>query len=118
MKNICWSEIVVDLLFKMKITQIELAEMCNVTEQTISRWKNEQKFPGVYGRDKLRNLAAEANLNIDDYKINSLDSCVKGQPGFKLPEDVLAFSQRISVLSKREKQKVLQLGEFLVKMEK
>lgn len=100
MKNLDWSKLTSDILRILKMNQVALAAECKVTQQTVSCWKTDSRSPGVYTRNKLRDLAAEAKLNFKRYKVNNLP-----KPAYQkeLPEDVLAFAQVLSVLPKKRK---------------
>lgn len=115
MKNLNWSQLTDDILEKLDINQSELAKLCKVTQQTVSNWKTNTRSPGVYARNKLRELSADAKLKIDKYKIKNADkSGVLGKPDLDLPEEILAFAQRLDALPKRQKDKILDMASYMI----
>ena len=113
MKNLNWSKLTADILGNLQMTQQDLATACKVTQQSISNWKTGVRSPAVYARNKLRELSAEAKLKIDNYKLNQ-SSGVRGNPDLELPEDILAFAQRLSILPKRQRDKILDMAAFMI----
>ena len=115
MKNLNWSQLTDDILENLQLTQHDLAIACKVTQQSVSNWKTNTRSPGVYARNKLRELSAEAKLKIKKYKVKNPDkSGARGKPDLDLPEDLLAFAQRLSVLPKRQKDKILDMASYMI----
>ena len=117
MKYLDWGSLTDDLLEILVINQTQLAEKCKVTQQSVSNWKTGVRSPGVYARHVLRELTEEANLNIDKYKVKPKQKKrVKGLTDTDIPinEDILAFAQRLAVLPKRQRDKIIDMAEFMI----
>ena len=67
-KNVNWSELVEDISENLILTQAQFAEKCQTTQQSVSNWKTGIRRPGVYARGKIRNLAKDAGLKLEDYQ--------------------------------------------------
>ena len=64
MDSIDWSRLIVALSERLIISQTELAQRCDVAQQTVSSWKTGKNSPGIYARRQLMKLADEAGLSI------------------------------------------------------
>jgi transcriptional regulator with XRE-family HTH domain len=53
-----------DLFFSQK----ELAELCNVTQQSISNWKMQVRSPGPYAKRKLTEIAEANGLKLSAFR--------------------------------------------------
>ena len=118
MKYLNWAALVDDLQEILVMTQTTLADKCQVTQQSVSNWKTGVRSPGVYARHVLRELCKEAKLKIESYKIEPKQrKRVKGQTESEtpLPEEILAFAERLAVLSKRQRDKIMDMAEFMIK---
>jgi transcriptional regulator with XRE-family HTH domain len=117
MKYLNWGSMTDDLLEILVMNQTQLAKQCRVTQQSVSNWKTGVRSPGVYARHVLRELANEAKLTLDDYKIAPYQKLrTKGLTESQTPmsEDVMAFAQRLSVLPKRQREKIMDMAEFMI----
>ena len=102
-RNLDWAALINDLLRILALTQNELSEKCNVSQQSVSNWRAGVRRPGVFARHVLRELANNANLTLDTYLTKPKPKVTESS--IEIPEDILAFSQRISLLPKRELEK-------------
>ncbi|MCH2206469.1 MAG: helix-turn-helix domain-containing protein [Lentisphaerales bacterium] len=117
MKYLNWGAMTDDLLEVLVMNQTQLAKQCRVTQQSVSNWKTGVRSPGVYARHVLRELAKEAKLTIEDYKITPYQKMrAKGMTETQSPvsEDIMAFAQRLSVLPKRQREKIMDMAEFMI----
>lgn len=117
MKYLNWSALTDDLLEVLVINQTQLAEKCKVTQQSVSNWKTGVRSPGVYARHVLRELCKDAKLDLEQYK--AIPSSKAEVTKFKesdsqISEDVLEFAQRIAGLPKKERNKIMDMAEFMI----
>ena len=121
MKNIDWAKLTDDLLETMVVTQTTLADKCKVTQQSISNWKNGVRSPGIYARQKLRELVKDSNLELDDYVLppnekEVLTSLRRGDSS--LPEDVRFFAHKLASCHKRKRTEIIEIAEFVMNRKK
>ncbi|MCM8541381.1 MAG: helix-turn-helix domain-containing protein [Lentisphaeraceae bacterium] len=117
MKYLNWGALTDDLLEILVMNQTQLAKKCKVTQQSVSNWKTGVRSPGVYARHVLRDLAKDAKLTVEDYKIAPYQKTrVKGLTDGESPisEEILAFAQRLTVLPKRQREKIMDMAEFMI----
>lgn len=117
MKYLNWGALTDDLLEILVMNQTQLAKQCKVTQQSVSNWKTGVRSPGVYARHVLRDLAKDAKLTVEDYKIAPFQKTrVKGLTDGESPisEEILAFAQRLTVLPKRQREKIMDMAEFMI----
>ena len=117
MKYLNWGSLTDDLLEVLVMNQTQLAKKCKVTQQSVSNWKTGVRSPGVYARHVLRELAKDAKLTLDDYKIAAYQKKrARGMSNTDIPisEEMLAFAQRLSVLPKRQREKIMDMAEFMI----
>jgi len=117
MKYINWSLLADDLLEVQVLNQIKLAELCNVTQQTVSNWKTGTRKPGVFARNTLIDLCKKAKLNIDDYKVTAYQKKrAKGVTESEAPisDELLEFAKRLATLPKKERSKIMDMAEFII----
>ena len=117
MKYLNWAAIVDDIQENLVMTQNALAEKCNVSQQSVSNWKTNTRSPGVYARNVLRGLCKEAGLKLELYKIEPRQrKRVKSQTEVEtpLPDEIMAFAERLAVLPKRQREKIMDMAEFMI----
>ena len=113
MKNLHWGQLTDDILEILVLNQKTLAEKCRVTQQSVSNWKTGVRKPGVYARHTLRQLAEEAKLSLDDYKISNAD-IVPANVDSNLPDNILSLAYKISHLNKKQQEKIIDMAEFMI----
>ena len=112
MKNLQWGQLTDDILEVLVLNQKTLAEKCRVTQQSVSNWKTGVRKPGVYARHTLRQLADEAKLSLEDYKISNAD--IVPVSDSKLPDNILSLAYKISHLNKKQQEKIIDMAEFMI----
>ena len=112
MKNLNWNRLTDDILEAMVINQSQLAEICKITQQSVSNWKTGSRSPGVYARNQLRQLAQENGLDIENYKNTKVMPEMADL--LNLNEDVLNIALKLSALPSSQQSKVLEMTEFLI----
>lgn len=115
MKKVDWSALIIDLMESLVLTQANLADKCQVTQQSISNWKNGLRTPGVYARKKIRELASEANLKLEDYRNDaaSMIDHYNGPECKELPKDILAFAVKLVTMSDKQKKEIYDFAAFI-----
>ena len=66
--KIDWSQLVTFILEELFFSQKELAEHCNVTQQSISNWKMKVRSPGPYAKRKLTEIAENSGIRLASFK--------------------------------------------------
>jgi transcriptional regulator with XRE-family HTH domain len=66
--KINWSKLVIYILEDLFFSQKELAELCNVTQQSISNWKMEVRSPGPYAKRKLTEIAENHGIRPSSFR--------------------------------------------------
>ena len=116
MEELDWSRLTDDLLENLVVTQTDLAEMCMVTQQSISNWKNGVRSPGSFARKKLFGLIEKSSLKIEKYALEEGDLSRKRPRKMQasLPEDVASFALKLSAFSKRKRREAIAVAEFFL----
>ena len=66
--KINWSKLVIYILEDLFFSQKELAELCNVTQQSISNWKMKVRSPGPYAKRKLTEIAENNGIRLSSFR--------------------------------------------------
>jgi hypothetical protein len=119
-KHLNWGLLTDDILEVLVMNQTQLATVCQVTQQSVSNWKTGVRSPGVFARNELRRLAKDAKLSIDDYKKSRFSRKTKdkskgndeNEPS--MPDDIFAFALRLSNISKNQRNKIIDMAEFII----
>ena len=116
MKDVDWARLTDDLLDSLVYTQKDLAEKCNVTQQSISNWKNGLRSPGNFAREVLLGLLDDAEIPRIKYYVEGLDSIrkKKQKAESQLPDDVASFAIRLSNYSKKKRREAIAIAEFFL----
>ena len=61
MRAFDWQKLVSKILEDLLLSQSELAELCHVSQQAVSSWKNGMRIPGIYARRKLLEIVKGAS---------------------------------------------------------
>jgi len=115
MKYLNWGLLAHDIMEILGMNQTQIAEKCNVTQQSVSNWKTGVRSPGVFARNTLRDLSKESKLKLDNYKVSVDQRKSKNPAASALPEEVLAFVERLAVLSKKKRERIMEMAEFMIK---
>ena len=113
MKNLDWGQLTDDLLETLVLNQRSLAEKCRVTQQSVSNWKTGIRNPGVYARHALRELAKEANLKIEDYRVAEDAEAITTE-GIKLNAKVSEFAIKLNGATAQQQAKIIEMAEFVL----
>jgi PAS domain S-box-containing protein len=65
MKDMNWRDLVIKLLENLLLSQNELAELCQVSQQTVSSWKKGHRTPGLFARKKLLKIVGDSGLKLN-----------------------------------------------------
>ena len=66
MSDINWQRLVSKILEDLLLSQSELAELCHVSQQAVSSWKNGMRVPGIYARRKLMEIVRNSGGKNND----------------------------------------------------
>lgn len=72
-----------------KLTQVELAKILNVKQNTISQWELDQSIPDY---TTLKNLSAFYNVSID-YLLGNETKIINEEDYIKNPNDIISFEE-------------------------
>ncbi len=112
-----WASLTDDILETLVLNQTQLAELCKVSQQSVSNWRSGIRSPGVYARNTLRTLGSKAKLNMETYRLvpyqkkKSQSSTVHNG---EISDELLIFARRLSALPKKQRDKIMDLAEFLI----
>ena len=111
-----WSRLMDDLLVNLTLTQTDLAEKCEVTQQSISNWKNGVRSPAGFARERIFQLMDDADLLKTEYVLKEGYSSknILRKVDIKLPGDVQRFAVKLSVYPKRKRNEAIKLAEFIL----
>ena len=106
--KINWSNLVIYILEDLYFSQKELAELCNVTQQSISNWKMQVRSPGPYAKRKLTEIAEANGISLSNFR--KIDSSQKeiSKDG-KLLELIEAYHE----LSQDDTELLIEFAHFL-----
>lgn len=109
MKNIEWPHLVESILDKLLLSQSELAELCEVSQQTISSWKKGYRTPGLYAKRKLLEIIENSSIEISTspskVKLNEDEGPYKYRSDIDENEEanaLIGLFESMSIGSKRE----------------
>jgi transcriptional regulator with XRE-family HTH domain len=63
-----WPQAVTFVLDELFFSQKELADKCNVTQQSISNWKQKVRSPGPYAKRKLCEILGNGGARASSFK--------------------------------------------------
>jgi transcriptional regulator with XRE-family HTH domain len=87
-----WSQLVTFILDELFFSQKELAEHCNVTQQSISNWKMKVRSPGPYAKRKLTEIASNGGIRLSSFKVG-YDSSGQTSPDVALQELIEIYNE-------------------------
>jgi transcriptional regulator with XRE-family HTH domain len=99
-----WSQVVTFILDELFFSQKELADKCNVTQQSISNWKQKVRSPGPYPKRRLCEILGNGGARASSFKGGN-DPNVKKTPDLALQELIDTYNEL-----------PLQSREFLVEL--
>jgi transcriptional regulator with XRE-family HTH domain len=106
--KINWSQVVTFILDNLFFSQKELAEHCNVTQQSISNWKMKVRTPGPYAKRKLTEIASNAGASMTSFKMGYKPQD-QTSPDVVLQELINLYNE----LPLKEKEFVLEFTRFI-----
>lgn len=66
--KIKWNEVVAYIQHELFFSQKDLSVICEVTQQSISNWKQEVRNPGPYAKKQLTRILDKAGVSLDTYR--------------------------------------------------
>lgn len=111
MAKVNWSKLVAVILDDLLYSQKELAEICKVTQQTVSNWRNGIRNPSVYSKRQMVKILNESGIEIPaenrPYGLRS-----------NLPKTDLEELKRIfKALNESRRRSVLEFAKFELQQE-
>ncbi len=111
MSKVDWSKLVVVILDDILYSQKELAEVCKVTQQTVSNWRNGIRNPSVYSKRQMVKILNESGIDIPS-----------GNRPFglrrNLPRtDVEELSEIFNALSESRRRAILEFAKYELQQE-
>ena len=106
--KINWSQVVTFILEELFLSQKELAETCNVTQQSISNWKMKVRFPGPYAKRKLVEIIGNSGASMMSFKIGYKPKD-QTSPDVALQELINIYNE----LALKEKEFLLEFARFV-----
>lgn len=106
-KKIDWSKIVIFLLDELFFAQKELAEVCNVTQQSVSNWKNKVRDPSPQAKRKLIEM-----LDGKEIRINTFYSDYDPKQQIEKDDSVKELFELYHAIPKQKKEFILELARF------
>ena len=107
-KAMDWAALVQAIAARLCLSQVEVAERCDVARQTVSAWQHGKRVPGFYARRKLHELAAVAGLTVDVASVPAHGGMVVAETAGAWPvqsaplQELLALAQTLSPEALRE----------------
>jgi len=116
-KYLNWGALTDDISETLILNQTTLAKKCKVTQQSVSNWKTGTRNPGVFARSILRELAAEAKLDLEDYSIKPFQKTSAtgiNEQEIPVPEEIMEFALKLGALPIKEREKIMDMAEFII----
>ncbi len=66
--DINWQVLVNRLLTTLMLSQNELSELCGVSQQSVSNWKNGSRHPSTFAKRKLMELVEDSLLDLEGFQ--------------------------------------------------
>ena len=112
-----WAKLIEDLMEIYSLNQSEFAEKCNTTQQSISNITRSVRAPGIKTREKIRSLAVEVGIHLDNYKVKAVKSPQEISLALGIPKAVYAHALWLSELPARRRNKIIRISRFVEDLE-
>jgi transcriptional regulator with XRE-family HTH domain len=114
-KKLDWNLLVADLLDGLFLSQQDLSERCNVSQQSISNWKNRARNPGVFAKQKLFELAQKEGVDLSKYETDSARDAITKFLEKNKGKELVRMFELYQKMSKKARINFLRYGNTLVK---
>jgi PAS domain S-box-containing protein len=114
MKSVDWSVLVKHILDGFILSQKELADLCGVTQQTVSNWVKNNSSPGSFARRKLLDIVENSLDRINDLSLRENEIRTESE----LPaKNVKIFAELLEQVNSQVKKERLELLKYQEKEE-
>ena len=114
-KKLDWHLLAKDLLCGLFLSQQDLAEQCQVSQQSISNWKNKTRNPGIFARQMLFKLAQKEKLDLSKYEVDNVNNTIARQLEKGNSKEISRLLEIYGKMSNKARVKFLRYGNTLVK---
>ena len=114
-RQLDWHLLSKDLMNGLFLSQQELADLCKVSQQSISNWKRGFRNPGVFARQKLFELAQKEKIDLSKYETNSTRDAITKLIAKDNGKEITRLLDIYQKISKGARIKFLRYGNSLLK---
>lgn len=115
MKQYDWSLLTRELLEGLFLSQVELAEKCRVSQQSISNWKNKTRNPSIHAKKVILELAQKEGIDISKYESNPAREVLAKYLEDNKGRELIRIFDLYSRMSRSDRNKLLKYANTLVK---
>ena len=114
MKNVNWSVLVKHILDGFILSQKELADLCGVTQQTVSNWVKNNSNPGSFARRKLLDIVENSLDRINDLSLRENENKTESESPV---QNVKIFAELLEQVNSQVRKERLELLKYQEKEE-
>lgn len=114
-KKIDWNLLVKDFLEGMFLSQMDLADRCKVSQQSISNWKNRTRFPGINAKRALLELAQKEGIDVSKYETDSSRDAITRYLEKNKGKELVRLFELYQKMGKRSRVNLLRYANTLLK---
>ncbi len=115
MKNIDWHLLVREFLEGLFLSQQELAERCNVSQQSISNWKNRTRNPGIYAKKVMVALAEKEGIDLGKYETDPARDRINRYLEQNKGRELVRIFELYQKMSRSDRNKLLKYANSLAR---
>lgn len=104
-----WAILINDLIEHLTISQVELAKMCNVSQQAVSKWTKGQTKPGKFAQRQITQLMtissdqlSSSNNSIDEFIKDSFTYSSENYPRAQYLKEFIEISKSLNIKELKE----------------
>ena len=115
MKDIDWTLLVNDIQEYNFLTQTDLSDMLNVSQQSISNWQNGSRNPSADAKRKLVETAAKNGIDVNKYKMNPEIRAIRKLAETRKGKEFIRIFEQYTRMSQVNKKKFIDCAEKLAR---
>ncbi len=115
MKNIDWHLLTREFLEGMFLSQQELADRCNVSQQSISNWKNRTRNPGIYAKKAMVELAEKEGVDLSKYETDSTRDAITRYLEKNKGRELVRIFELYQKMTRSDRNKLLKYANSLAR---
>ncbi len=115
MKTYDWSLITRELLGGLFLSQVELAEKCKVSQQSISNWKNRTRNPGIRAKKAILEYIQKEGIDISKYESNPAKEVLSRYLEDNKGRELIRIFELYSRMSRSDRNKLLKYANSIIK---